>query len=174
MKRPWAKLSGACFIGMFVVAIVASSSGGFTEENKWCFIASIVLVYASIGFFIAHLVSTREERQKLRAERREKIRREVAEKREQCRAEVERLETFYTPRAVSAVYVGDTEKMALKRAFTAALFGPVGMVVGTYRTLKPKKVAFEVTYENGRTAIETVKVGSDRYIQLMCLAGEGW
>ena len=70
-------------------------------------------------------------------------------------------------KAVSAVLLRvDRKRSFAKGAVGYALAGNLGALLGLR---EQKKATFSVTYQNGRTGEETVKVGSLRYNKLMSL-----
>ena len=106
---------------------------------------------------------------------------EARKKQEQGRAELEKLRASERARkaddrrAVSAVLIStDNKKSAIgsvgRAAIGGTLFGPVGAIAGAASgTSKARKATFSVKYASGRTATETVPIGSKRFNELSAL-----
>ena len=192
-KIGFGKLAGICFAAAMVLPAVFISVGVGSESVQDAVLnVSLVLLWASIAFFVAWLVvrwkagaGKRAEKRSARLVKREEQRlkaaeynspenkakrREKAESdrryRELCKKYAqERKEADNRP--VSAVLIGTSyHKSALSTVTRAMVFGLAGAASGTSR---PTHATFSVKYASGRTATETVPVGSKRFNELSAL-----
>ena len=96
----------------------------------------------------------------------------VMSKAERAEHDIAEEKTWDGARAVAAELFSVEEKKSFSEALGRGLwgewlFGTAGALAGVATTpTRAKRATFRVTYANGRTGWETVKVGSERYKEL--------
>ena len=163
---------------LLVIMLVLFVSGFFFPPMFVFFL--LVDIAFLIYLVIRRLTMPKEEVEKNREEAAAKVE-EAKKKREQGEAELAKMRAAERARkaddrkAVSAVLIStDSRKSGASAAGRAvvggALLGPVGAIAGAASgTSKTKRATFSVKYASGRTATETVDVGSKRFNELSAL-----
>ncbi len=185
-KIGFGKLAGLFFVAALALPVVCVAMRA--DSNAiWDAVlnVSLALLLASFVFFVLWSVgrvktdvtkwaaerpakaAAKLEQKKQNAEKAESDRqyRELCKKYEQERKEANR-------KIVSVVLISTNSKKssadAAGRAFVGgALLGPVGAIAGAATgTSKATTATFSVKYASGRTAVETVNIGSNRFREL--------
>ena len=187
--KTWKKIHIAawfCLVAIFpavIVGIITDMDG----ETAGTMLG--LLVFSWFALLIVSLV-VRHNDADVKAKRLEKLQKlqEEREKQKELEYERKRIEEerkqkewerkLYDNWPVSAVVVSTQDKTKTKGGLGSAVVGgiiagPVGAVVGASVGKKTvvtgQKVTFSVKYKSGRTGIETVEVGSERFERLSAL-----
>lgn len=161
---------------LFVVMLALFVSGFFFPP-MFVFALLVAIVFL-VYMLVRRLTMPKEELQKIREEN-AAIVAEAKAKQEQGEAELEKIRAAEKKRkaddrrAVSAVLISTESRKsgAFGRALVGdALFGPMGAIVGAASAKsKATKATFSVKYASGRTGVETVAIGSQRFNELSAL-----
>ncbi|MGM9662480.1 MAG: hypothetical protein ACI3WR_05255 [Oscillospiraceae bacterium] len=181
------RLAWLSFALTFVSAGLALALGEGSPGYRTACVAGQACCFAALGCWIAHMMTTKEQRTAKKTERRaarQKVRAERAaarERRRAAQAETERAQAD-DRRPVKAALLSTRDRYGKSVAGTAArtllggaLFGTFGAAMGltTARSeLVGQKAVFSVKYASGRTGTETVEVGSKRFEELARLLVE--
>lgn len=182
MKK-WIKIHTAawlCLVAMIpaiIIGIIADMDAGTAGTMLGLLVLSWFVLFI-VSFIVRHNdAEIKEKRQQAFQEKQQKRQEELAVLRQKAwkRRHIEEKERQQKLRdnwPVSAVIVTTQDKTKNKSGLGSAVVGgmiagPVGAVVGASVGKKTvvtgQTVTFSVKYQSGRTGIETVEVGSERF-----------